>query len=268
MRRNQQHPSYLISFVVGVCAIIGAVSAWTPASTATTTRSLIASRKSSTTTLQEAAITLDGKEIRGPITALGNNILCRVKDTLTATSGGILLPDQAKERPTEGLVLESGPGKIHPYTAVRISNPIKVGMSVLYGKYDGRQVEYKGEECQVVRDDDILLYYTGVSMKLDTVIPCRDYVLVKLDEKLSEESMQTKSGVVIAAQVMKDNLPCEGIVAKVGEGRMASLGNLTKSPVQPGEKVKWKDYAGNEVMIEGKPYSVVKMVNILCTLKE
>jgi chaperonin GroES len=237
-------------------------AAWTP----TPAFAITPTRKSSTA-LQEAAITLDGKEIRGPITAVENSIICRVKDTLTATSGGILLPDQAKERPTEGLVIEAGPGRIHPFTAVRITNPIKVGMSVLYGKFDGRQVEYKGEECQVVRDDDILLYYTGVSMKLDTVIPCRDYVLVKLDEKMSEESMQTKSGVVIAAQVMKDNRPCEGIVAKVGEGRMASEGNFTPSPVQPGEKVKWKDYAGNEVMIEGKPYSVVKMVNILCSLR-
>ena len=80
--------------------------------------------------------------------------------------------------------------------------------------------------------------------------------------------MQTASGVVIAAQVMKDAVPCEGVVAKVGEGRMASEGNLTPSPVKPGDVVKFKDYAGNDVMIEGKPYSVVKMVDILCTINE
>ena len=42
--------------------------------------------------------TLDGKNIRGPITPLGNFVLVRTKDTLSATDGGILLPDQAKER--------------------------------------------------------------------------------------------------------------------------------------------------------------------------
>ena len=223
----------------------------------------------SCTTLQSSPITtLDGHEIRGPITPLGNFVLVRVKDTLTATSGGILLPDQSKERPTEGLVVEAGPGKLHPYTGVRITNPIQPGMSVLYGKFDGRPLSYNDEECQMIRDDDVLLYYEGVSMKLDLVQPVRDYVLVALDEKYGDEPVATKSGVVIAAQVMKDDVPCEGRVVKVGEGRMASNGQLTASPVRPGDMVKFKDYAGNDVMIEGKPYSVVKMVDILCTMAE
>jgi len=40
---------------------------------------------------------LDGQEIRGPITPLGNFVLVRTKDTLAATGGGILLPDQVSE---------------------------------------------------------------------------------------------------------------------------------------------------------------------------
>jgi chaperonin GroES len=213
--------------------------------------------------------TLDGIELRGPISMLGNAILVKVKDTLTSTGGGILLPDQSRERATEGIVLEAGPGKIHPFTAVRITNPIQAGMAVLYGKYDGRAVEYKGEECQVIRDDDCLLYYTTNAdtgtMTLEATFPVRDYVLIEL-EKSSEETLKTASGVVIAAQVLKNDVPCQGRVAKVGPGRMASNGTLTKSPVQPGDLVKFRDYAGNEVMIQGKPYSVVKMVDILCTL--
>lgn len=213
-------------------------------------------------------ITLDGKEIRGPITPMGNCIFVKVKDTLTATGGGILLPDQSKKRPTEGLVIEAGPGKLHPFTGVRITNPISVGMSVLYGQFDGRPIEYKGDECQVIRDDDVLLAYTGVTMKLDTVIPVRDYVLIEINAKKSEQQLQTKSGVVIAAQVLQDALPCQGRVVKVGEGRMASTGQFTPSPVKVGDLVKFKDYAGNEVVIEGKTYSVVKMVDILCTMNE
>ena len=45
-----------------------------------------------------AALVLDGQEIRGPITPLGNFVLVRTKDTLAATGGGILLPDQVRRR--------------------------------------------------------------------------------------------------------------------------------------------------------------------------
>ncbi len=208
--------------------------------------------------------TLDGEEIRGPIKPLRNFILVKVKDTLTATSGGILLPDQSKERPTEGLVIAAGKGKIHPFTAIRIHNPIKEGMSVLYGKYDGKAIMYNDDSCQMIRDDDCLLYYEGVTMKLDNAFPVRDYVLLALDQ--DPESLATSSGVVIASQVVADDVPCEGTVVKVGEGRLNSSGEFSPSPVSVGERVKFKDYAGNDVMIDGKPYSVVKMVDILCSL--
>jgi chaperonin GroES len=210
--------------------------------------------------------TLDGQEIRGPITPLRNFILVKVKDTLTATAGGILLPDQSKERPTEGLVIAAGPGKVHPFTAVRIHNPIQEGMSVLYGKFDGKPIIYNDDSCQMIRDDDVLLYYDGITMKLDNVTPVRDYVLLELDD--DPETLATSSGVVIANQVVADNLPCEGTVVKVGEGRMASTGELTTPPVKVGERVKFKEYAGNDVTIDGKAYSVVKMVDILCSLSE
>lgn len=210
--------------------------------------------------------TLDGEEIRGPITPLRNFILVKVKDTLTATSGGILLPDQSKERPTEGLVIAAGKGKIHPFTAIRIHNPIKEGMSVLYGKYDGKAIMYNDDSCQMIRDDDCLLYYEGVTMKLENVSPVRDYVLVALDE--DPESLATSSGVVIASQVVADDVPCEGTVVKVGEGRLNSSGKFSPSPVNVDERVKFKDYAGNDVTIDGKPYSVVKMVDILCSLSK
>lgn len=130
-------------------------------------------------------------------------------------------------------------------------------------------MEYKGEECQIIRDDNVLLAYTGLTLRLDTVVPVRDYVLIELDSsKVGDEPVATSSGVVIAASVLKDNAPCEGRVCKVGEGRMAANGDLTPSPVKEGDTVKFKDYAGNDVMIEGKPYSVVKMIDILCTFTD
>jgi chaperonin GroES len=193
-------------------------------------------------------------------------VVPKIKDTLTSTEGGILLPDQAQERPTEGVVIEAGPGKLHPFTGVRITNPIRKGVSVVFGKYEGTPVNYNDEDCQMIRDDNVLLYYEGARMKLDNVVPVRDYVLVQLDE--AKDTLQTSSGVVIAAAVQKDQTQCEGVVVKVGEGRMASLGNITPSPVQEGDRVKFKDYAGNELSIEGKPFAVVKMVDILSSLNE
>jgi chaperonin GroES len=236
---------------------------WIPAPTGrTTTRTPSGLHSTAATSLPRSGVyTLDGEEIRGPITPLHNFIIVRVKDTLVATEGGILLPDQSQEKPTEGTVVAAGPGKVHPFTAVRIDNPIKEGMSVVYGKFDGTSVNYNEEPCQVIKDDNVLLYYEGVTMKLGNTFPVRDYVLIKLDD--DKKSLATSSGVVIAQQVMADDLPCMGEVIKVGEGRMSSKGELTKPPVEVGERVKFKDYAGNDIMLEGKQYSVVKMVDIL-----
>jgi len=205
-------------------------------------------------------MTLDGQDIRGEITPLRNFVLVRTKDTLAATGGGILLPDQSIERPTEGEVISAGPGKFHPHTGVRINNPVKKGMSVLYGKFDGTPMTYNDEQMQMIRDDDVLLYYDGIRMTKSNVVPCRDYVLVKI----AEQKLQTDSGVVIAASVTKEDLPCVGTVFKVGEGRMCSTGEFTKSPVEIGQLVKFKDYAGNDLKIDGESYSLVRMVEILC----
>jgi chaperonin GroES len=219
-------------------------------------------RNSRTRLFVETQYTLDGETIRGPVTPIGNFCLVKTKDTLTATEGGILLPDQSKERPTEGVVIAAGPGRIHPFTGVRMKNPVSPGDSVLYGKFDGQPVVYNDDQCQMIRDDDVLLFYQGVSMTLDNITPCRDYILVEM----AQEKLETKSGIAIAAQVTKEDLPCEGIVAKVGEGRMTSTGELSKPSVKVGDRVKFKDYAGNDVMIAGKPYSLVRNIDILASM--
>ena len=119
----------------------------------------------------------------------------------------------------------------------------------------------------MVRDDNVLLAYEGITMRLDNVQCVRDYVLIELPRN-EGKNVQTRSGVVIAAQVLADAVPCTGRVVRIGPGRATPTGEFCPSPVQPGDFVKFKDYAGNDVLIEGKPYSVVKMVDILCTLKE
>ena len=67
------------------------------------------------------------------------------------TSGGIIIPDTAKEKPHQGVVKAVGPGKDGNKMTV------KKGDTVLYGKYAGQEINYKGKDYLIMREDDILV---------------------------------------------------------------------------------------------------------------
>ena len=69
--------------------------------------------------------------------------------------------------------------------------------------------------------------------------------------------------MVIAATAQKGSKPSTGRVVKVGPGRMASNGTIMKVDIEVDDMVKFRDFAGNEVMIGGEEYSVVRMPDIL-----
>jgi chaperonin GroES len=71
------------------------------------------------------------------------------------TSGGILLPDTAKQKPQQGKVVAVGPGKLSD-KGDRIALGVKVGDTVLFGKYSGSDVEVNGTEYKILREGDIL----------------------------------------------------------------------------------------------------------------
>jgi chaperonin GroES len=71
------------------------------------------------------------------------------------TSGGILLPDTAKQKPQRGLVLAVGPGKLRD-TGKRDALNVVVGDEVIYGKYSGNDIEVQGKEVKILRETDIL----------------------------------------------------------------------------------------------------------------
>jgi chaperonin GroES len=71
------------------------------------------------------------------------------------TAGGILLPDTAKQKPQQGKVLAVGPGKLSE-KGDRLALGVKVGDTVLYGKYSGSDVEVNGKELKILRETDIL----------------------------------------------------------------------------------------------------------------
>lgn len=71
------------------------------------------------------------------------------------TSGGIVIPDTAKEKPSQGKVVAIGKGKILENGTVRPLD-VKVGDTVLYGKYAGTEVKVESKEMLVLREEDIV----------------------------------------------------------------------------------------------------------------
>ncbi len=81
-------------------------------------------------------------------------IVKRVEEERTS-AGGIVLPDSATEKPSEGEVLAVGNGKLLDNGDVRAVD-VKVGDRVLFGKYAGNEVKVEGEEVIVMREEDIM----------------------------------------------------------------------------------------------------------------
>jgi chaperonin GroES len=71
------------------------------------------------------------------------------------TSGGLFIPDSAKEKPVRGLVVSVGEGK-RDDAGKRIALDVKAGDEVLFGKYAGTELKLDGEEHIVLREDEIL----------------------------------------------------------------------------------------------------------------
>ncbi|MBX3119302.1 MAG: co-chaperone GroES [Fimbriimonadaceae bacterium] len=76
------------------------------------------------------------------------------------TASGIYLPDSAQEKPRQGSVLAVGPGKILD-SGKREPVDVKVGDTVLYGKYSGTEVTVEGDDFIILRADEILAVIEG-----------------------------------------------------------------------------------------------------------
>jgi len=88
------------------------------------------------------------------IKPLADRVIIKPAEAEEKTSGGIILPDTAKEKPIEGTVVAVGPGKTADDGKI-IKPEVKVGDRVLYGKYSGTEVTIAGEEYLIMRESDI-----------------------------------------------------------------------------------------------------------------
>lgn len=87
-----------------------------------------------------------------------DRVIVKPLEAETKTAGGIIIPDNAKEKPQKGEVIAIGPGKVSDNGA-KIAMTVKNGDKVLYGKYSGTEVKIDNEDFIIMRESDILAVF-------------------------------------------------------------------------------------------------------------
>ncbi len=88
------------------------------------------------------------------IKPLSDRVVIEPLEEMEVKKGSIIIPDTAKERPMEGMVVEAGPGKTED--GKKIPMEVKKGDKVLYGKYSGTEVTIDDTEYLIMRESDVL----------------------------------------------------------------------------------------------------------------
>ena len=86
---------------------------------------------------------------------LHDRVLVRRVDEDEKTSGGIIIPDTAKEKPSQGEVVSVGPGE-RDDNGNRVTLDVKKGYKILFGKWSGTEVNVNGEELLIMKESDIM----------------------------------------------------------------------------------------------------------------
>ena len=91
---------------------------------------------------------------------LGNRVVLEPLEQEEVTAGGIVLPETAKEKPQQGLVLSIGPGD-RDEDGKRIPMDVAVGNKVLFAKYSGTEIKMDGKKLLILRESDLLAIVQG-----------------------------------------------------------------------------------------------------------
>jgi chaperonin GroES len=86
---------------------------------------------------------------------LHDRLLVRRLEEKETARGGLIIPDTAKEKPMEGKVLAVGNGRVLE-NGTKLALDVKVGDTILFGKYSGTEIKIDGEEVLMVREDEVL----------------------------------------------------------------------------------------------------------------
>ncbi len=93
---------------------------------------------------------------------LHDRVLVRRIDEEAKTAGGIIIPDTAKEKPSQGEVVAVGPGA-RSEKGELVAPTVKAGERVLFGKWSGTEVKIDGEELLIMKESDILGILEGAA---------------------------------------------------------------------------------------------------------
>ena len=209
---------------------------------------------------------LDGTPIEGDLVPLSNNLLVEVRPALEATKGGLFIPDNAQERPTEGKVVSVGGGRYHSETGYKFEMDVSPGDKVMYGQFDGSEMKYNEMDHQLIKDDDILLVYDGEEPLEDTVRCIKDNVLVKLPKV--EDT--TYAGIIVSTASGDNSAkkrPDKGTVVKVGPGRVLQNGQVVPMCVEEGDEIRFRDFAGAQIKLGAQEYVVIKDHDVMVKWK-
>ena len=86
---------------------------------------------------------------------LHDRVVVRRLDSEEKTKGGIIIPDTAKEKPSEGVIVSVGPGARDDSGKI-IAPDVKAGDRVLFGKWSGTEVKLNGEDLLIMKETDIM----------------------------------------------------------------------------------------------------------------
>jgi len=89
------------------------------------------------------------------LTPLGNNVIVKPVAAEEVRKSGLVIPDTAKEKPQEGVIIAAGPGKASKHGNI-LPVSVKVGEHVIFAKYTGSEMKIDGEKYLIMPDSDIL----------------------------------------------------------------------------------------------------------------
>ena len=88
------------------------------------------------------------------IQPLGDRVVVKAMEETETMRGGLYIPDTAKEKPQQGKIVAVGPGRFEK--GARVPMDLKVGQTVLYGKYSGTEIKLNDEEVLIIKESDVL----------------------------------------------------------------------------------------------------------------
>src|ERR1700749_3230083 len=95
---------------------------------------------------------------------LQDRVVIRRVEAEEKTSGGIIIPDTAKEKPMEGEIVAVGPGA-RDETGKLVALDVKAGDRILFGKWSGTEVKLEGEDLLIMKESDIMGTIEGTAAK-------------------------------------------------------------------------------------------------------